>query len=168
MIEDKKIVEDTLNRLFKKQPQVDKSTSFAQQIKTKYSFQAIHNQFLSSIMGVIISWVTSCFKRYSEKQFHDKMAQKYIYIDGKTGMKFELVGFDFISDWKKYHHYTFDKIIPTIKRLGLKLDKQELHKLTVEALQKHGWTITEIEKQSLYHTINRLINILNYNIDTIS
>jgi hypothetical protein len=165
-MEDKKIVQDTLDRLFNK-PQVDKSASFAQQLKTKYSFHAIHNQILSSIMGVIISWVTSCFKKYTEKQFHDKMSQKYIYVDGRTGMRYELTGFDFISDWKRYHKYTFDKIIPTIKRLNLKLDKNELHRLVIEALTKHGWTVTETEKQSLKHTVSRLINILYYNVDTI-
>lgn len=166
---DKKTVEDNVNKLFSSSnnESIVEGLSFAQQMKTKYSFQSIQNKFVSAIMTQIVSWILSCFNKYSEKQFHDKMKGEFNYRDGFTGAVYPMRGFDFIDDWHKNHKSTFDKIIPVMQKLKTPINKTELHGLTLATIRKNGWHIEPHESECFRYTINRLYNILYYKVDSL-
>lgn len=170
---DKKFIEDSVKKVFTKEEEEDEvkstgSSSFAQQIKQQYSFKNMHNKIVSTIMNQIISWILKCFDKYTETQFHTKMAEQYTYQDKLTGAVYPLTGFDFIEDWRINHKDTFDNIIPIMKKLKVPINKHELLGLTINAIQKQGWTVKPHEVQALRLTINRLYHILYHGVDSIS
>jgi len=169
---DKDFIENNVKKIFsnttKEEVSSNQNQSFAQQLKSKYSFTVMHNKIVSSVMNQIISWIIACFNKYSEKDFHEKMRKGYTFQDGLTGAIYPMYGFDFIEDWKANHKNTFDIIIPTMRKFKVQINKEELHGLTLQALRKQGWMITEQETKALKVTITRLCNILYKDVDSIS
>ena len=141
-------------------------TSFSQQLKQKYSFRAVHNSIMSSIMNTIISWILSCFNKYDEPTFHKKMWGTMFFKDKKTGANYMLNGFDFIADWNKHHPYRYETILKIIRKTGTRIDRQKLYESVIQTIQKHGWTVYEQEKKCFILTVKRLYNILYHNIDS--
>lgn len=145
-MDNKKDIEDAVNKVFSSSSSNETTTttnlSYTQQLKSKYGFTAMHNRIITNIMHQIVSWILSCFNKYSEKEFHNKMNQRFTYKDSFTGASYPVQGFDFISDWNKNHKRTMGTIIPIMKKTKMTINKYELHGLTLAAIRKHGWTIT--------------------------
>ena len=145
-----------------KKPQL----SFAQQLKQKYSFHNVHNGIMQGIMNHVISWIMSCFNKYDEKTFHQKMGGVFAYKDQITGQTFMIKGFDFISDWNQHHPHRYETILKIIRKTGTKLDRIKLYSSVIQTIQKHGWSLDANETLCFSLTINRLYNILYHNVDS--
>lgn len=166
---DKDIIQQSLNDIFETNQKPDLSgLSYAQQLKAKYSFHAIHDQIMNKIMSIIIVWILSCFTKYSADQFHQKMAGFYDYTDKLTSFKYQLSGFDFINDWEINHYHRYHQLLDFIRKRNKRIDRYALYNATIKSLNEHGWQVTEHEKTCFKQTIQRLYNILYHDIDSIA
>lgn len=147
-------VEGTVNNLFNSKQETQTTGNFMLDIKNRYSFRHIHNSIMSNILNMVVSWVMSCFDKYSEKEFHQKMSGSFLY----NGYYYR--GFDFINDWQVNHNQKFKSIITIIRKTGVKLDKQQLFNSIIATIQKQGWNVTKEEAKCFELTVSRLYAIL--------
>ena len=96
------------------------------------------------LVQLIEPWVESCFEKYTEQYFHMKMA----------------TGFDFIDDWKRNHNKKYRFIVGSLRRIRNKIELNEdvILPIVLKALQKHGWTIEEWEKNRFRSNLSMLIS----------
>lgn len=150
----KEDVEHTVSNLFNTVESKNSNSSFLTDIKQKYSFKKMHNNIMSGILNLVVSWIMSCFSKYTEEQFHQKMSSKFMYNG------YYYTGFDFIGDWEKNHRQKYNSILAVIRKTGVKLDKQQLYLSIIDTIKKQGWNISKDEARCFEFTVMRLYNIL--------
>lgn len=98
------------------------------------------------LMYYCIPWLASCLTRYSEADFHAKMADPT---------------WDFITDWQVNHGERFDKFIKGARRLRHRFvfDVDAITERVAGSIQmKAGWRIFPFEYLILHDTISRVRN----------
>lgn len=135
----------------------------------EHSFRAMQGKIISGLAGFLTNWLASCFTRYSEEEFHKKMATSYK-IKDTQGRVFEIPGFNFIEDWKVNHGTRWKTFIfnARLHKNHLNLDEQGIMSVVDNIVRQKKWTLTENERKGIYYTANRLKNIIYHKVDTIS
>lgn len=137
--------------------------------RNEHSFRAMQGKIISGLAGFLTSWLASCFTRYSEDEFHRKMATSYKIKDGQ-GRIFEVPGFNFIEDWKVNHGTRWKTFIfnARLHKNHLNLNESGIMGVVDSIVKQKNWTLTENERKGIYYTANRIKNIVYYKQDTIS
>lgn len=86
-----------------------------------------------------IPWLASCFEKYSEEQFHQKMAE----------------GFNFIEDWQQNHKARYTAFIFGAKAIKNRFywNSGAIVEGVVEMLQRKGWSVYRNEQAELMRTV---------------
>ncbi|HEX5520024.1 MAG TPA: hypothetical protein VFX18_06250 [Candidatus Nitrosocosmicus sp.] len=136
---------------------------------SKYSFKNIMSNTISSVVQRFFSIIVYYFDKYDQNYFHERMNNKYILIDKKTGERFECVGFDFVGDFRKFHKNKFITSLMAIRmnKTWFKFDEKKMAKIMIGLLQAKGWDIYEHEKECINQTIRRMKNIIYHSRDTL-
>lgn len=89
-----------------------------------------------------LPWLGDCLTKYSEAEFHQKMAE----------------GFDFISDWQLNHKYKYSMFIKGARRMRNKFefDVNDITSRVVQLLNQAGWQVYDFEYNNLWVTINNV------------
>lgn len=97
----------------------------------------------SLLVEMAIPWLVECLKKYSEQDFHKRMADPM---------------FDFINDWETNHHKKFKAFMMGARRMRHAYDfnSQVITSRVVDILKEHGWSIYENEYIRLYFTMEAL------------
>lgn len=112
--------------------------------KTKSRFDIAVSSVVTPILVQLIEpWVEKCFEKYDEPYFHMKMT----------------TGFDFIDDWKRNHNQRYKMIVGSLRRIRnkIELDEETILPIVLKALDKHGWTVEEWEKNRFRSNLSTLI-----------
>lgn len=112
--------------------------------RSKSRFDTVVSSVVTPILVQLIEpWVQKCFEKYTEEYFHMKMS----------------TGFDFIADWKKNHNQKYRMIVGSLRRIRNKIELNEdtILPIVLKALEKHGWTIEEWEKNRFRSNLSTLI-----------
>lgn len=107
------------------------------------SFAASINRIMTEFMMVVITpWVVSCFEKYDEPFFHQKMKD----------------GFNFIEDWRTNHPEKYNTFIKKGRKLRhfFKIDENDIMNKVDKLLQTKGWTLYPEEKEQIKEQIKTL------------
>lgn len=93
-----------------------------------------------------LPWLGDCLTKYSEAEFHQKMAE----------------GFDFIGDWRLNHGRKFSAFMMGAKRMKNKFDfdVDEITNKIIVLLNQAGWTVYQGEYVKLYNTISAVKDMI--------
>ena len=110
-------------------------------------FAEMLSSTISSVLEEVVApWINECFSKYTEWEFHDKMANGT---------------FDFIADWEANHPEKYSKFLrysrPLAKRGLLNLDHDLIFEQVMRIFLKRGWHVNEYERAKLMETILRII-----------
>ena len=127
-----------------------------------YSFRTFFKSTIDSLTSQFLSILTYYFDKYSEAEFHQKMNNRYAIIDGRTKQRVDLVGFDYLGDFKKHHALKFKTFIFMFgKHKNLfNFNEQRIMTSIIMLFQTKGWQISEQELEGIRMTVRRLHNIL--------
>ncbi len=128
-------------------------------LRQRYSFARMHNHIMMQMLSMVIGWIVSCFNKYSEEEFHQKMNGFFIYRNTTVN------GFDFIADWEKFHKRKYEAIIKAVRYSKVVLDKKTVQQGIRRALSEHGWTIKQHEYHSFDILVERLYNKIYFDRD---
>jgi hypothetical protein len=106
-------------------------------------FDSVVSGVVAELLAQLIEpWIESCFEKYTEEDFHKRMA----------------AGFDFIEDWKTNHPKKYATIIGALRRVRRRmiLDENKILAVVVHAMRKKGWTITGDEILRFIQNIHTL------------
>lgn len=128
----------------------------------KYSFKSIFKKQMDYIVNQFFNILVYYFDKYSEKQFHDKMNNRYYIKDGSTGRIIQCIGFDYIGDWKKYHKNTFAFFIKSVQlnKSYYIFSEEKILETIMKLFAEKGWVISDNEMLGIKQTVKRLFNIL--------
>jgi hypothetical protein len=128
----------------------------------KYSFKGMFKKQIHGIVDQFFNILVYYFGKYSEKEFHRRMDNRYILIDGKTGRHIECTGFDFIKDWKDFHKYKYAFFIKSVQaqKKWYVFSEDKIYDTIIKLFAEKGWNITDQEKLGIQQIVKRLFNIL--------
>ena len=112
--------------------------------KDSHALDIFVRKVVSSMLSEFcIPWLVSCLEKYSEEDFHKRMADPL---------------FDFISDRETNHHKKFKAFMIGARRMRHTYDfnSQVITTQVIKILTEHGWTIHETEHVRLYYTMESL------------
>ena len=103
-----------------------------------------HKVVTNLLMRGAIPWLVSCLEKYTEEEFHMRMADPY---------------FDFIDDWWSHHPKRYEAFIRGAKKMRhrFNFDVAAITDRVIFVLgQKAGWTVYPQEVNKLRDTIQRV------------
>lgn len=112
--------------------------------KDGHALDIFVKKIVSSLLSEFaIPWLVDCLEKYSEKDFHDRMADPM---------------FDFVNDWQTNHSRKFKAFMMGARRMRHAYDfNSDVITARVAAiLKEHGWTIHDNEYIRLWHTMQQL------------
>lgn len=128
----------------------------------KYSFKKIFQKQMNYIVEQFFQILVYYFDKYSEKQFHERMNNRYYIKDGNTGRIIQCVGFDYIGDWKKFHKHKFAFFIKSVQinKSYYVFSEEKILETILKLFHTKGWTVSDNEMLGIRQTVKRLYNIL--------
>lgn len=101
----------------------------------------------SILVEMAIPWLVECLQKYSEEDFHKRMADQM---------------FDFVNDWETNHPRKFKAFMLGARKMRHAYDfnSQIITERVVIILKDHGWTIHENEYIRLYFTMEQLRSMI--------
>ena len=101
-------------------------------------------RFVKSVINsFVVPWLASCLQKYSESDFHARMADP---------------NFDFINDWETNHPDKYPNFIRKAQKLKHNIDfnEEEVTNRVVGILNAQGWMVYGHERDKLYSTVCRV------------
>lgn len=108
--------------------------------KQNSSFNASVGRILNEFLKIVIAgWVKSCFEKYSEEFFHQKMREQ----------------FNFIDDWKTNHPEKYNSFVKKARKLKyfFRIDENDIMNRVETLLIKNNWKLYPEEKEMIMSQI---------------
>ena len=136
---------------------IDAMNQVIQKYSREYKDKINSQNVASSISVVIAPFMVNVLSKYSEADFHMKMAQRYIDEQGKL-----CFGFDFIADWRDQHPYAFNIMTYFSRTLRnqLNFDVEIATDMVVDIIRAWKWHISAQEQKSIHHLLYRIKRII--------
>lgn len=112
--------------------------------KAKHPLDTFVSRIVNRIlMDYLTPWLVECLEKYSNEDFHQKMA----------------ANFDFIADWKLNHPRRYSMFIKGGRRFRNRIDfdKAAILERVVKILMNNGWTVYPEEVFKLGKTIRTVM-----------
>ncbi len=134
-----------------------------------YSFKASLKRNIAGIVKQLLEILIYYFAKYDEEYFHKRMDEHYVVTDKKTDKQWQLHGFSYIDDFKRYHKLKFLFFITTVQvnKSWFVFKEDKIVEITVAMLEVKGWQLRPHEHECIKHNVKRLYNILYHKQDTL-